>query len=144
LLPIFVDAPGRVLPDPKHQFVVFASDERVTKIVRFLKHLRDRLKLDPALYVIAPVKAKGESGETMIANEGSIAGHDWRNYNTQQHIRLSVPRPSTGDDANYFFCLVLFGSLFSLARVCRNRPGFLILISIGAWGGTAFLMWRHI
>jgi hypothetical protein len=42
------------------------------------------------------------------------------------------------------FCLVLLGAMFSLARICRNHPGFLILLSIGAWGGAAFLMWRDV
>jgi hypothetical protein len=105
LLPVFVDAPSSVLSDPKHQFVVFASDERFPKIVRYLKLLRDRLNLDPSVYAVAPVRPKGESGATMIANEGSIAGHDWRDYNSREYIRLSVPRPTREDDANYFFHL---------------------------------------
>jgi glycerol-3-phosphate acyltransferase PlsY len=42
-----------------------------------------------------------------------------------------------------FFGLVLLGSVFSLARVCRNHPWFLILLSCGAWGMTAHLLWRH-
>lgn len=41
------------------------------------------------------------------------------------------------------FGLASLGAVFSLARVFRDYPRFLILLSSGAWGITAFLMWRH-
>lgn len=105
LLPVFIDAP-HILTDPKHQFVVFANDKRLAEIVRYLKYLRFSLKLDSNLYAVAPVTAKGKSGLTMIENEGSIAGHDWKDYNSSKYIRVSVPRPQCGDNANYFFHLI--------------------------------------
>lgn len=39
--------------------------------------------------------------------------------------------------------LVFLLTVFSLARICRDHPALLILLSFGAWGATAFLMWRH-
>ena len=39
--------------------------------------------------------------------------------------------------------LVLLGSIFCLARICRDHPGLLILLSFGAWGMAAFLMWQN-
>jgi hypothetical protein len=39
--------------------------------------------------------------------------------------------------------LVLLGAIFSLAKICRDHPVLLVLLSFGAWGMTAILMWRH-
>jgi len=41
------------------------------------------------------------------------------------------------------YCLLILGASFLLAKAFQKHPGFLLLLSCGAWGVTAFLMWRH-
>lgn len=107
LYPVFLDIPGFVLSEQRHQYVIFAAKERLEKIEDLLKKLRSYLALSASEVHIDSPRITNDQMRRQIENEGSIAGHDWKDYNQDKYIRVTLDRPTLANNSNYFFHLVM-------------------------------------
>jgi hypothetical protein len=113
LYPVFSDATQQVWSDDKHQFLVFVKDADFQGLFALLQKLQTALGLSQRDVTISAVRLNPNelSSIRMFENEGSIAGHAWRDYNTQQYIRIVARRPKEKSGSIYRFHLVMSGLL---------------------------------
>lgn len=107
LYPVFLDIPQTILADHRHQYIIFASTEKLNSIWRWLDKLRACLSFSESDIHIDKPRVSNEQMRKQIENEGSIAGHDWQAYNHDEYIRVTLDRPTAKNDSNYFFHLVM-------------------------------------
>jgi hypothetical protein len=107
LYPVFLAPPKDFRLEKRHQFLIFAKNERLNKIRKCLESLRSSLELSPVDVVIQPVPRKNSQVAVQFENEGSIAGHDWRSYNEDDYLRITLDRPNSGDRSLFFFHLTM-------------------------------------
>lgn len=107
LYPIFLQYPNALRLEKRHQYIIFAGSERLEKIRQLLDSLREMLGFSKQKVVIQRNPLKNSQMEKQFENEGSIAGHDWRDYNENEYLRVSLDRPIAGDKENYLFHLTM-------------------------------------
>ncbi|MCB1132900.1 MAG: hypothetical protein KDN05_17380, partial [Verrucomicrobiae bacterium] len=107
LYPVFLNPPPEFKLERRHQFVIFAESERLLKIRKCLESLREALNLNQRDVVIQPVPRKNSQVASQFENEGSIAGHDWTDYNKDEYLRVTLDRPTPGNRNNLFFHLTM-------------------------------------
>ncbi len=107
LYPVFLVLPPFLNIEKRHQFVIFAESGRLKKMRRCLEALRTALEMSVGDVVIQPVPRSNPQVATQFENEGSIAGHDWREYNEDEYLRVSLDRPTAADKKNYLFHLTM-------------------------------------
>ena len=107
LYPIFLQFPILLKLDKRHQYIIFAGSMRLSKIRESLDSLREKLGFTKHQVVIQPVPKKNSQQDGQFENEGSIAGHDWRDYNENEYLRVSLDRPVAGDLTNLMFHLTM-------------------------------------
>lgn len=113
LYPLFLDTPHELsLPDT-HQFIIFADDSKIEDIVEKLSKLRQCLNLSKKSVLVQLVNCANQQMKSMIENEGSIAGHDWRYYNDKRYIRLILEKPKNKNGALYQYHIVMSNLLNS-------------------------------
>lgn len=109
LYPIFTEVPRHLIPEEKHQFLIFVGDEKFERLRQQITTLKEALGLADSDVGIAPVRLKqtDKGSVSMFENEGSIAGPNWRDYNDHQFLRLMIKRPTMKGGPLYKFHLVL-------------------------------------
>ncbi|MBV6322156.1 hypothetical protein [Duganella violaceipulchra] len=110
LYPLYIQLPP-ILGDSgkSHQFLIFASDEELGKLLKWVKKLADSVGLKESQdFSVAPVRAKSAQSEKMLLNAGEVVGSGWEKVNPDQCIRLTIQRPrSVLDVPAYLFHLTL-------------------------------------
>ena len=106
LYPAFSDAP-RSLTGDRHQYVIVAKDSEFDRIVRELGRIKSLLRLGDKSVLIQPVNAKSDQARKMQANEASIAGANWAEFNTRRYIRITLDRPAQKAGAVFTFHLLM-------------------------------------
>jgi len=110
LYPLYVQLPPMLAEsDKSHQFLIFASDGDLDKLLLWIKRLGQSVGLkEGPQYSISRVRSKSEQSETMLINAGEVAGPGWETVNPDQCLRLTVRRPKTIlDTPAYLFHLTL-------------------------------------
>lgn len=107
LYPVFLHFPPFLKLEKRHQYLIFADSVRLGKIGKLLDSLREALGFSRQQVVIQRNPKKNSQMAKQFENEGSIAGHDWRDYNETEYLRVSVDRPIVGDKQNFFFHLTM-------------------------------------
>lgn len=108
LYPLYVQLPPILADtDKSHQFLIFASDAELDKLLRWIKQLGQAVGLkEGPQYSISRVRSKSEQSETMLINAGEVVGPGWETVNPDQCLRLTVQRPkSVMDTPAYLFHL---------------------------------------
>ena len=111
LYPLYLQLPSGLVKDPRHQFVVFAPDNDLTRLEKWAKELQDLVGLPKSAMAVSIVNAKSEQSRKMLENAGQVVGHNWLHINSQHFLMLTVERPSPVDVASHMFHLCL-ASLF--------------------------------
>lgn len=93
LYPVYMDIPDSIAKEQRHQYVVFVRDNDFDRLLSLLIKLKEALGIVGNEVLVQPVPCKNDQMLAMFRNEGSIAGHDWANYNTTRYIRVSLDRP---------------------------------------------------
>ncbi len=106
LYPAFSDRPHDRFGN-RHQYVIVAKDSEFNRIVRELDRIKSRLRLGDKSVLIQPVNAKSDQARKMQANEASIAGAHWAEFNTRQYIRVTLDRPAQKAGAVFTFHLLM-------------------------------------
>lgn len=104
LYPLYAQVPGFIAKEKSHQFVVFAEDDQLRRLMNWVKTLAKSLEFGDSRFSIAPVNAKSEQSKKMLLNAGDIVGSNWSDINDHQCLRITVERPSSPmDAASHFF-----------------------------------------
>lgn len=106
LYPAFSDRPRDRFGN-RHQYVIVAIDSEIDKIVGALRQIKSRLGLRDKSVVIDPVNANSDQARKMQANEASIAGANWAEFNTRRYIRVTLDRPAKKTGAIFTFHLLV-------------------------------------
>jgi len=91
-LPLFLDS------EQRHQFLIFADDETLKKLVRWMNVLADKLGYPKGAVATAVVSGKNEQSRKMLERAGQVVGSDWKEFNDQRCLRLTLPRPKGPTD----------------------------------------------
>lgn len=100
LYPLYVQLPPALIEgdDFRHQFVVFAADEHLEQVKAILTKVSSALGLQSPTVLFGIVNGKSESAAKQVANLGDIAGPDWRSFNEQRCLTITLDRPRTPQD----------------------------------------------
>ena len=95
LYPVFLDVPQEAVHDDRHQYLVFAKDDQFDKLLGRLRKLKEKLNFlsQDNSVLIQPVNVTSDQARKMCEHEGSIAGHNWRDFNEKRYIRVVLDRP---------------------------------------------------
>lgn len=93
LYPLYAQLPAFLDNEQRHQFLVFADDDTLHKLVRWMNLLAEKLKYPKGAVAVALVNAKNEQSRKMLERAGQVVGPDWKNFNDQRCLRLTLPRP---------------------------------------------------
>ena len=93
LYPLYAQLPMFLDDEQRHQFLVFADDKTLDKLARWMNRLADKLEYPRRTVAVALVNGKSEQSRKMLENAGQVVGPDWSEFNSQQCLRLTVPRP---------------------------------------------------
>lgn len=100
LYPLYVQLPPALIErdDFRHQFIVFAADEHLERVKATLTKVSSALGLHSPTVLLGVVNGKSESAAKQVANLGDIAGPDWREFNEQRCLTITLDRPKTLQD----------------------------------------------
>lgn len=107
LYPVYMDIPDTIANEQRHQYIVFVREDEFEYLLSLLIKLKEALGIDGNQVLIQPVPCKNEQMLSMFRNEGSIAGHDWANYNQTRYIRVSLDRPVQKSGVIYKYHLAM-------------------------------------
>ena len=109
LYPVFLDVPLKAVHDDRHQYLVFARDDHFEQLLRRLRALKKKLGLPTQdnSVLIQPVNVTSDQARKMCENEGSIAGHNWRDFNEKRYIRVVLDRPRAKRGSVYLYHLLM-------------------------------------
>lgn len=98
LYPLYAQLPAFLDNEQRHQFLVFADDETLNKLVRWMNLLADKLEYPKGMVAVALVNGKNDQARKMLERAGQVVGPDWQEFNDQKCLRLTLPRPKGPTD----------------------------------------------
>lgn len=98
LYPLYAQLPAFLDDEQRHQFLVFADDGTLTKLVRWMNLLAEKLQYPKSTVAVALVNGKNEQSRKMLERAGQVVGPDWKEFNNQRCLRLTLPRPKGPTD----------------------------------------------
>lgn len=105
LYPLYLQLPSGLVKENRHQYLVFAPDNELSRLERWAKQLQELVGLKPEAMSVSIVNAKSEQSRKMLENAGQVVGPDWQQVNAQQCLRLTVERPTLVDVSSHMFHL---------------------------------------
>ncbi|WP_420466849.1 hypothetical protein [Panacagrimonas sp.] len=93
LYPLYAQLPAFLDNEQRHQFLVFADDNTLSKLVRWMNALAEKLEYPKGTVAVALVNGKNEQSRKMLERAGQVVGPDWTEFNNQRCLRLTLPRP---------------------------------------------------
>jgi len=93
LYPLYAQLPVFLDDEQRHQFLVFADDNTLNKLVRWMNALAEKLEYPKGTVAVALVNGKNEQSRKMLERAGQVVGPDWAEFNDQRCLRLTLPRP---------------------------------------------------
>jgi len=93
LYPLYAQLPTFLDSEQRHQYLVFADDATLRKLVNWMNLLAKTLDYPNGSIAVAIVNGKSEQSRKMLERAGQVVGPDWALFNNHQCLRLTVPRP---------------------------------------------------
>ena len=93
LYPLYAQLPTFLDNEQRHQYLVFADDATLRKLVNWVNLLAKTLNYSSGSVAVAIVNGKSEQSRKMLERAGQVVGPDWEQFNNHQCLRLTVPRP---------------------------------------------------
>lgn len=129
LYPLYIQLPSFLLKKSDHQFLIFAKNHELQKLIIWIKKLAHAVNITDKQFSISLINAKSEQSEAMLINAGEVVGPDWFEVNADQCLRLTVDRPSTPLDQSIHFFHIGLAKLLLLHTDAlvgyKYRPGIL-------------------
>jgi hypothetical protein len=109
LYPVYLSGYSNWDIGERHQYIIFAKDKDVGKLINCLDTLRIALKLkdDDIKLMVVNKNPKDKGSITLFVNEGALVGENWEDYNPNKFVRLILRRPTDKQGDIYKFHLVL-------------------------------------
>jgi hypothetical protein len=98
LYPLYAQLPTFLDDEQRHQFLVFADDKTLDRLVRWMNLLAVKLEYPNGAVAVALVNGKSDQARKMLERAGQVVGSDWQDFNDQRCLRLTLPRPKGPDD----------------------------------------------
>lgn len=100
LYPLYVQLPPELIEGKnfRHQFIVFAADDHLEQVKATLTKASLALGLQTPAVLMGIINGKSASAATQVANLGDIAGPDWREFNEDRCLTITLERPRTLQD----------------------------------------------
>lgn len=108
LYPLYIQLPEFIDREHRHQFLVFASNDDLGKLQKWLKNIQRKLSLPEKALLLSVVNAKSEQSRKVLENAGDITGYNWQSINNQLCLRIVVNRPTSPTDTSlhlFHICL---------------------------------------
>lgn len=93
LYPLYAQLPAFLDNEQRHQFLVFANNETLNKLVHWMKLLAKTLEYQKDTVAVVLVNGKSEQSRKMLESAGQVVGPGWREFNAHRCVRLTLPRP---------------------------------------------------
>ena len=93
LYPLYAQLPAFLDDEQRHQFLVFVDDKTLNKLVSWMNLLAEKLEYPKGTVAVAIVNGKNDQARKMLERAGQVVGPDWRDFNDQKCLRLTLPRP---------------------------------------------------
>lgn len=107
LYPLYVQLPSGLIREDRHQFLIFAPDDELSKLERWAKKLQELVGLKSGEMAVSIINAKSDQSKTMLQNAGEVVGPDWMQVNSQRCLMLTVQRPASVDVSSHLFHLCM-------------------------------------
>lgn len=110
LYPVYLNIPSEFRKGPKHQYLIFCQDKNIRKLINILEKYKKHLGFYNEKEIrISTVRLNKEveSSVNQFENEGSIAGANWKDYNSNEYIRVSLIAPIEKSGNLYLFHIVM-------------------------------------
>ena len=98
LYPLYAQFPTFLDREQRHQYLMFADDATLRKLMNWMKLLAKTLDYPSGSVAVAIVNGKSEQSRKMLEHAGQVVGPDWEQFNNHQCLRLTVPRPKSPAD----------------------------------------------
>ncbi|WP_229257432.1 hypothetical protein [Duganella callida] len=92
LYPLYAQLPAFLDEEQRHQFLVFANDQTLNKLVRWMNALAEKLGYPNGAVAVAIVNGRNDQSRKMLERAGEVVGPDWREFNDQRCLRITLPR----------------------------------------------------
>lgn len=102
LYPLFSQFPNFVDPKRRHQYLVFADNQTLDKLVKWITEIGNLLRYSRGELAVALVNSRNDQSEKMLITAGEIVGNGWRDINEQRCLRITLPRPLGRGDTRAF------------------------------------------
>lgn len=115
LYPLYVQLPPALIAgdDFRHQFIVFAADEHLAWVKDMLGKAGAALGFLPDTLPLTIVNGKSKSAAKQVANLGDIVGPDWRRFNEQRCLTITLDRPRTPQDVHSHLMHIAIAALLA-------------------------------
>lgn len=94
LYPLYTQIPDFIDPERRHQYIVFADDDTLRKLVKWFNRLSKTLGYPNGAVAVSVVNGKSQQSRIVLERAGEILGAEWELFNENQCLRLTVPRPN--------------------------------------------------
>ncbi|GHA78196.1 hypothetical protein GCM10009007_18960 [Formosimonas limnophila] len=98
LYPLFVQLPLFVNKEQRHQYLIFAPDSTLDKLLMYFHKVSNSLGYEKTDVVVSVINGKSEQARLILERVGEITGRDWHTFNANRCIRLVLPRPLSVSD----------------------------------------------
>jgi hypothetical protein len=98
LYPEFTQLPAFLDSEQRHQYLIFADDATLSKLVRWFEALGANLGYPNGAIAIATVNSRSEQSRKMLQYAGDIVGPGWQQFNNRKCLRITIPRPKSPAD----------------------------------------------
>jgi len=93
--PLFVQIPKEIIEEQKHQYLIFADDSTLAKLVKWINSLAEILEYPKNSVTPSIVNGRSDAAKKTLHGAGEVVGPDWTMFNNQRCLRLTLPK-STG------------------------------------------------
>lgn len=111
LYPLYAQLPAKL--DRRHQFVVFANDEKLRGIEGLVTRLRDALGFTRTEVPLAQINGVSPQARRQLENLGEIVGPDWSEHNDQRCLTISLNRVKSPLDVEGHLLHICIASLLA-------------------------------
>lgn len=117
LYPLYTQLPDFIDPERRHQYIVFADDATLQKLMKWFTLLSKTLGYANGAVAVAVVNGKSKQSRIALERAGSILGPEWELFNKDQCLRITTPRPTgPADHQGHLFHMTMARLLLSRAN----------------------------
>lgn len=107
IYPLYMDIPRDILNETRHQYLLFTKEKHHDQLKKYLNELKKYLDINSPDILIQEIRISNDQTKKIVEHAGSIAGEEWRNYNKDRFISITLDKPITKSGNIYIFHLIM-------------------------------------